>query len=523
MGMNPLAQNMQSAGLDGIDRLAGNAMFPQSQMDKTQYAVSSQMPTGAEVVRSDYDPKTDPYTGLPMQPFKKGGLSAIRFEEGGQAFDPDSGNVKLQKLSDPNDPFSEVTTVDYTIPKDDIKQFVPSVDQETGAATGAGQYILKDGSTLGVDNFGIVQAATPGRNDYTLNKEGYYQPTGENLTWRGDQNMLYKKIGGVDVNVPGIYHKGGYQNPDGSLRVDANGVPVALAPNYLDSGFGKSGLADAAPYIMAATMMAATGLPVGFEGMVPASETLMGGLGALGSGSSAVPLSEITGSTFTGPQFAIDPTAAYTAAGAGAAEGVAGGAGAGGAAEGAAQGSTLKDAFNAYRYANLAKNVLGMAAGASGRTGVPGYGLNNNPAYSSFSPGTTGAGLPGLSTYEKTPWANMAPPITLSKLSDFAPDRELASGGIAYLGGYSDGGRLLKGPGDGMSDNIPASISGKQPARLADGEFVVPADVVSHLGNGSTDAGAKQLYAMMDKVRKARTGNPKQGKQINPNKFLPKG
>jgi hypothetical protein len=89
------------------------------------------------------------------------------------------------------------------------------------------------------------------------------------------------------------------------------------------------------------------------------------------------------------------------------------------------------------------------------------------------------------------------------------------------LGGYSDGGRMLKGPGDGMSDSIPASISGKQPARLADGEFVVSSDVVSGLGNGSTDAGARQLYAMMDRVRKSRTGTKKQGKQINPNKMLP--
>jgi len=95
------------------------------------------------------------------------------------------------------------------------------------------------------------------------------------------------------------------------------------------------------------------------------------------------------------------------------------------------------------------------------------------------------------------------------------------AGGIASLGGYSDGGRMLKGPGDGMSDSIPASIGSKQPARLADGEFVVPADVVSHLGNGSTDAGAKQLYSMMNKVRKARTGNPKQGKQINAGNYLP--
>jgi hypothetical protein len=72
-----------------------------------------------------------------------------------------------------------------------------------------------------------------------------------------------------------------------------------------------------------------------------------------------------------------------------------------------------------------------------------------------------------------------------------------------------------------MSDNIPATIAGKQPARLADGEFVIPADVVSHLGNGSTEAGAKVLHAMMNKVRQARTGNPKQGKQINPHKFVP--
>ena len=95
-----------------------------------------------------------------------------------------------------------------------------------------------------------------------------------------------------------------------------------------------------------------------------------------------------------------------------------------------------------------------------------------------------------------------------------------AHGGLADLGGYSDGGRMLKGPGDGMSDDIPATIANKQPARLANEEFVVPADVVSHLGNGSSEAGAKVLYKMMDRVRQARTGNKKQGKQINPEKYL---
>jgi hypothetical protein len=91
------------------------------------------------------------------------------------------------------------------------------------------------------------------------------------------------------------------------------------------------------------------------------------------------------------------------------------------------------------------------------------------------------------------------------------------------LGGYASGGnpRLLQGPGDGMSDNIPATIGGRQPARLADGEFVVPADVVSHLGNGSTDAGAKKLHGMMDKVRMSRTGKKKQAPQVKTDKFIP--
>jgi len=96
----------------------------------------------------------------------------------------------------------------------------------------------------------------------------------------------------------------------------------------------------------------------------------------------------------------------------------------------------------------------------------------------------------------------------------------MARGGISDLGGYSDGGRMLRGPGDGMSDSIPASIAGKRPARLANEEFVVPADVVSHLGNGSSDAGAKQLYAMMDRVRQARTGRKSQGREINPRKYM---
>jgi len=99
-----------------------------------------------------------------------------------------------------------------------------------------------------------------------------------------------------------------------------------------------------------------------------------------------------------------------------------------------------------------------------------------------------------------------------------------AEGGMYNLGSYSDGGRLLRGPGDGVSDDIPATIGEKQPARLADGEFVVPARIVSELGNGSTEAGARKLYAMMDRVQKARhstVGKDKIAANTRAEKYLP--
>jgi hypothetical protein len=94
-----------------------------------------------------------------------------------------------------------------------------------------------------------------------------------------------------------------------------------------------------------------------------------------------------------------------------------------------------------------------------------------------------------------------------------------AQGGLMSL--PQSKGYYLGGPTDGMADKVPANIDGRQEARLSDGEFVMPADIVSHLGNGNSEAGAKVLYDMMDRVRRARTGRPEQGRQINPNKYTP--
>jgi hypothetical protein len=178
--------------------------------------------------------------------------------------------------------------------------------------------------------------------------------------------------------------------------------------------------------------------------------------------------------------------------------------------------SFFKDPL-AYMQANPGKTLLGL--GAIGALGYSAFGNKSSNLIPAFNPVQPAGGIAS---------AGMSPSYRGYFQAKEGGIAQLAHGGMAHggkaeynLGSYSDGGRLLKGPGDGMSDEIPATIAHKQPARLAEGEFVVPADVVSHLGNGSTDAGAKHLYKMMDNVRMARTGKKKQGKQIKADKFLP--
>ena len=162
----------------------------------------------------------------------------------------------------------------------------------------------------------------------------------------------------------------------------------------------------------------------------------------------------------------------------------------------------------------------------------------NNPIWDPFgvsSLGSSGASGPaanpvwdpfGMNSWKKSGYATGGDVETSDPMNPMGGPpasryglAALERGGVANNKAPVEG--YLDGPGDGMSDSIKATIDGHQPARLADGEFVIPADVVSHLGNGSSKAGAKVLYAMMDNIRKARTGNPKQGKEINPKKFLP--
>ena len=164
------------------------------------------------------------------------------------------------------------------------------------------------------------------------------------------------------------------------------------------------------------------------------------------------------------------------------------------------------------------KDTAGLAAAqtAAGTQATGLAALNAaNPARQATAP-LTFAPLPA------TPTATAPPPAaaTARPASDVIKDLPVPkynTGGIATLAH----GTYLDGPTDGMADKLPANIEGKQEARLSHGEFVIPADVVSHLGNGNSSAGAERLYSMMDRIRQARTGTKKQGKQINPDKYVP--
>jgi hypothetical protein len=158
-----------------------------------------------------------------------------------------------------------------------------------------------------------------------------------------------------------------------------------------------------------------------------------------------------------------------------------------------------------------AQGILAAAPVAAAPVANPYAGkmpINWNPAETATKTGTTAE--------TTTPPAGLAAVPTQEQLMDPNFKLGMASGGIAS-------GRYLRGETDGMADKIPSSIDGDQPAALSHGEFVIPADVVSHLGNGNSDAGADKLYQMMDRIRQARTGTKKQGKKINPDNFMPGG
>jgi hypothetical protein len=177
-------------------------------------------------------------------------------------------------------------------------------------------------------------------------------------------------------------------------------------------------------------------------------------------------------------------------------------------------------------YVHFHWNTFGRAEGRQGYTagGTGGTAGGTTGGTAGGTTGGTAGGTTGTTTGGGAAGGDSNADILPFNVGGITALAGAARGGQFNLGGYSDGGRLLRGPGDGVSDSIPATIGNKQPARLADGEFVIPARIVSEIGNGSTEAGARKLYAMMDRVQRARaktTGKGKVAKNTRADEYLP--
>ena len=271
---------------------------------------------------------------------------------------------------------------------------------------------------------------------------------------------------------------GYYVDDDGNIQQYANDTQTYTTDGYTDtastdtSSFGNLNLSDIGKLLGGTSSYGMAGQLAGLAGIGTLLNKVLGG----GSGG------------FAGYQGGIPQ---YTAS------------------------RTMKDIPQTVSVPVSKENPTGIAARRPGSGGITYF----TPMTYTKAPVAAAPATADTTTATTNTAATVTPPATV--VNEDTSYKVFASGGIANLGGYSDGGQLLRGPGDGVSDDIPATIGGRQPARLADGEFVVPARIVSELGNGSTDAGARKLYAMMDRIKATRAKAKNIAANTKADKHLP--
>ena len=458
-------------------------MFPQSQMDRTQFATPTQMPVSREIVSSDFDTQIDPYSGnLPR--FKRG------------------GDVGIKSLA-------------RDLPKygrygDDVVAHISSDEARMLQQMGGSGTI---NPVTGLPEFFIGKVAKAIAKPF---KETY--------------NATFKHIPGVDQALVGLDKTIGKTIPGGwgtvaQIAGSAMGLPTpmlvgmgaltgsgALKPN------GKFNLQGAIMGGAAAYGGAKLGEGLRAAGGMSSGPQALGDMGGAGF----APAVTETGIASVAPQ----------------ALGDAGGAG----FTSAAAPSTFSNIVN-NAGPNLAatgqgiKNLSGFGTGASNAATA----FGNSGATISNTAVPILAGTAGLAAIDEQNQAIKdneaqnaaaqnqynAEMAAINQGADRSTDimrrnpYQFAGGGAIAFAPGGDVPRFLSGGGDGLSDDIPATIDGKQPARLADGEFVISSDVVSALGGGSSKAGAKKLYAMMDRIREQAHGTEKQVRRVNEKKVLP--
>lgn len=467
----------------------GNGAYPMSQQMSPTYAVPSQMPTSAQQVRASYEPSTNPLTGEP-----------ISMAEGGSTSELNNGSMKGFLSGMGSIPLSVRESMGRTIAQ--VGNSLPNSQPQQAAQPMPVAPRMSSDDAVKAYNDMIMQKAI---QTYVTPQQQAAQQSG---------------MGGLGKSVQSLFAPQGYSAPQAPSNFDQtlldqyrSANPNMRSYNAATQRYG-AGIPNQSQYdaFKAQKDQEATDLlaqsqiqPYSYDGGGGAAGGLMPGalryreggnkgLEGLSEKEKRSAILDMIDAKFDLAKSQYIEGLGY---------------------------QTPPPSVNGRLGINM------DALGGKIRAGGSGMAMQNPDKKILASPGMMDIGYTSNKESAYDPTFN----INLQRSIKSAPGRgkdyavaanytmPFAQGG--HLGGFSDGGRMLKGPGDGMSDNIPASIGGKQPARLADGEFVVPADVVSHLGNGSTDAGAKRLYAMMDNVRKARTGSKKQGKQIKANKYLP--
>ena len=525
-GIADLASGGQMAPQQANVDFMGGDMYPQSQQQRSFYATPTQMPTSAQQAMASYEPNTNPLTGQPTVGMAQGGVTgyAVGGAMGMNAQSPTNTNtttvaapVQMTSLPTNTDPNSFTARYAQNVGgqfKDPYENYlmthgsgsdIPMLLNEYQSAGGKG---TPEWASLAGTNFNALpqmsqswnaaganpvdylhawNSTTPTTNsapkDYWANLNAYNTGASQ---WNPQQAIA---AGNYDPSRFAAYNSGlpiegshdawpSYMTSEASPSSpsgNAQGGIIGMAAGGI-AGYAAGGTPDTGGqvyYDSASGKYYTQTNPGGFMNMGPDSifSTMFGGFANDPAMNSNDPTSPFwNGRTYLG-----------------------------GSPTGAGEFQASQVTPEVYQQPTYASQPTTTAVSST----IPSYSLADSlPLLQATNPGIAAMYAPKTEEVVKK-----------------------AEGGVTgySLGGYADGGipHLLKGPGDGMSDSIPATIGSKQPARLATGEFVVPADVVSHLGNGSTDAGAKHLYAMMDKVRTARTGRKSQGKQINASNYLP--
>jgi len=499
---------MASNGIGDLGQydFMNKGMYPGSQIDRSYYATPTQVPLGAQAAIADYDPHTNPLTGQPVSRFADGGIAS--FKTGGSPFEDDPNNfaadlTKAYQKTLGRDPSTEELRANVNALNRDPDAYAFIVDQlaeDPSAAKFHAENVKpqvdEEGNTIPALGYDPEQTSMELKSGY-----GKWKPQAKQGGIGGFYNnnpLVALPLTAAMIMAPEIIP---------ALMETGAGAAAAMGPTYAELGYiplaETAGTTGASTIAQMGPTYAELGYTPGLENIVQMGPTYAE-LGYTPGAENIAQMGPTYGELGYTPQ--AGPTYAELGYTPGAVE----------------KGITAKQAYGAKTLMDMA-----MKSASMGQDSQAGPSATTTPLI--FNPNVNRASTPGIAPMgSNQPYGQLYD--TKTNTYNYFPQRyaqggitNLARGGNASLGSYSDGGHLLKGPGDGMSDHIPATIGGKQPARLADGEFVIPADVVSHLGNGSTDAGAKQLYKMMDKIRKARTGRKSQGKQINPNKYLLKG